>query len=112
MTELETLLGEGALVGSTRTRARGPEGRLPLTPEMLLEEPSGHLFGMTQDAGMGWAPGEVNRPQVLIVSTLGGLRQADGTPLALGYHTGHWEIGLLVEEAARTSSPTSQCPVW
>ncbi|HXK19184.1 MAG TPA: YjhG/YagF family D-xylonate dehydratase, partial [Polyangiaceae bacterium] len=25
----------------------------------------------------------------------------DGTPVALGYHTGHWEIGLLVEEAAR-----------
>ena len=69
---------------------------------MLLDAPSGHLFGMTQDAGMGWAPDEVNRPQVLLLSTLGGLRQADGTPLALGYHTGHWEIGLLVEEAART----------
>ena len=25
----------------------------------------------------------------------------DGTPIALGYHTGHWEIGLLVEAAAR-----------
>ena len=38
--------------------------------------------------------------QFLILSTLGGLRADDGTPLALGYHTGHWEVGLLVREAA------------
>src|SRR6185436_14605258 len=30
----------------------------------------------------------------------GGLRAPDGKPIALGYHTGHWEIGLLVEAAA------------
>src|SRR5205814_10036368 len=29
------------------------------------------------------------------------LRAADGQPIALGYHTGHWEISLLVEAAAR-----------
>ena len=92
----------GGLLASTRTRARGPEGSLPLTPAMLLEEPSGNLFGMTQDAGMGWDPARVNDLQVLIVSTLGGLRDRDGAPVALGYHTGHWEIGLLVEQAART----------
>ena len=69
---------------------------------MLLEEPSGNLFGMTQDAGMGWDPAEVDRQQMLVLSTLGGLRDPDGTPVALGYHTGHWEIGLLVREAART----------
>ena len=33
---------------------------------------------------------------------MGGLRGNDGEPIALGYHTGHWEIGLLVREAAET----------
>ena len=92
----------GELINATRTRASGPAGRLPLTPAMLLEEPSGNLFGMTQDCGMGWNPEEVTRPQVLILSTLGGLRDGDGRPVALGYHTGHWEIGLLVKAAAET----------
>ena len=31
---------------------------------------------------------------------MGGVRADDGTPVALGYHTGHWEVGLLVREAA------------
>lgn len=84
-----------------RTRARGPQGALPLTHERLLEWPSGHLFGWTQDAGMGWDPEELGRPEVLILSTHGGLRAPDGSPVALGYHTGHWEVNLLVEEAAR-----------
>jgi len=97
---LEQILGGGETFPVTRTKARGPEGQLPITPEMLLREPSGNLFGMTQDAGMGWAPSEVGRAQFLIVSTQGGLRDADGTPVALGYHTGHWEIGLLVRAAA------------
>ena len=100
MTDLDAILGDGALLASTRTKASGPAGRLPLTPEMLLEEPSGNLFGMTQDAGMGWNPADVTRPQFLIVSTQGGLREADGRPVALGFHTGHWEIGLLVRAAA------------
>src|SRR6267142_396103 len=83
-----------------RTRADGPIGTLPITEEMLLKSPSGDLFGLTQNAGMGWAPSEVGRKQFLILSTQGGLRAADGKPLALGYHTGHWEIGLLAAEAA------------
>jgi putative YjhG/YagF family dehydratase len=83
-----------------RTRASGPPGVLPITEEMLLKSPSGDLFGLTQNAGMGWAPAEVGRRQFLILSTQGGLRAPDGQPLALGYHTGHWEIGLLVAEAA------------
>ena len=40
-------------------------------------------------------------PQFLILSTQGGVRAPDGTPIALGYHTGHWEVGLLVQAAAR-----------
>ena len=83
-----------------KTRATGPAGSLPITEDMLLHSPSGDLFGMTQNAGMGWNAAEVGRKQFLILSTQGGLRAPDGQPIALGYHTGHWEIGLLVQAAA------------
>ncbi len=83
-----------------RTRAPGPEGQLPLTEDFLKSSPSGDVFGWTQNAGMGWKAGELGRKQMLIISTQGGLRAPDGTPVALGYHTGHWEIGLLVQAAA------------
>src|SRR5947209_1254908 len=83
-----------------KTKAAGPVGSLPLTEELLLNSPSGDLFGMTQNAGMGWAPSELGRKQILILSTQGGLRAPDGKPIALGYHTGHWEIGLMVQDAA------------
>ena len=83
------------------THARGPAGALPLTPEMLLKEPSGNLFGLTQNAGMGWSPERLLDPEFLILSTHGGLRAENGEPIALGFHTGHWEVGLLVAEAAR-----------
>jgi xylonate dehydratase len=82
------------------TKAPGPQGSLPLTGEMLLTRPSGDVFGLTQNAGMGWEPKELDRKQFLILSTQGGLRAPDGRPIALGYHTGHWEIGLLVQAAA------------
>jgi putative YjhG/YagF family dehydratase len=83
-----------------QTTAPGPAGQLPLTEEMLRQRPSGDLFGLTQNAGMGWDPAEAGRKQFLILSTQGGLRATDGKPIALGYHTGHWEIGLLVQAAA------------
>lgn len=83
-----------------QTHARGPAGSLPLTEDLLLNSPSGDLFGLSQNAGMGWNPAEVGRKQFLILSTQGGLRAPDGKPIALGYHTGHWEIGLLVQAAA------------
>ncbi|HTW79717.1 MAG TPA: YjhG/YagF family D-xylonate dehydratase, partial [Terracidiphilus sp.] len=83
------------------THARGPAGALPLTAEMLLTEPSGNLFGLTQNAGMGWEPNRLLDPEFLILSTHGGLRAENGEPVALGFHTGHWEVGLLVAEAAR-----------
>ena len=82
------------------TKADGPAGSLPLTEEMLTDWPSGDLFGLTQNAGMGWTATEVARDPYLILSTQGGLRGPDGQPIALGYHTGHWEIGILVKEAA------------
>ncbi len=82
------------------TRASGPSGHLPLTAQMLRESPSGNLFGLSQNAGMGWNPAELGRKQFLILSTQGGVRAPDGQPVALGYHTGHWEVGLLVQSAA------------
>ena len=84
-----------------RSKAPGPRGSLPLTPEMLLKRPSGDLFGWSQDAGMGWDPAALGAPEFLILSTHGGIRAADGTPVALGYHTGHWEVGLLMDAAAK-----------
>jgi putative YjhG/YagF family dehydratase len=68
---------------------------------MLLTAPSGNLFGLTQNAGMGWDPQRLLDPEFLILSTHGGLRAENGEPIALGFHTGHWEVGLLVAEAAR-----------
>jgi putative YjhG/YagF family dehydratase len=83
------------------TRGAGPTGALPLTEAMLRERPSGDLFGWTQNAGMGWEPSALGGAEYLILSTHGGIRAPDGTPIALGYHTGHWEVGLLMEAAAR-----------
>jgi len=87
-------------VYEVRTKAAGPEGSLPIDADMLLNRPSGDLFGLTQNAGMGWNPSELGRKQYLILSTQGGMRAPDGKPIALGYHTGHWEISLLVQAAA------------
>jgi len=70
-----------------QTSADGPSGSLPLT-------------GWTQDAAMGWEPAQLARDEYLVLSTMGGMRAPDGKPIALGYHTGHWELGLLVKEAA------------
>jgi putative YjhG/YagF family dehydratase len=99
--ELKEVLESEIEFSGTRTHAPGPEGSLPITAEMLLLEPSGNLFGLTQNAGMGWEPERLLDPEFLILSTHGGVRTADGTPIALGFHTGHWEVGLLVSEAAR-----------
>lgn len=95
------LESDATLFAEAATHARGPEGSLPITPEMLLTAPSGNLFGLTQNAGMGWEANRLLDPEFLILSTHGGLRAQDGTPIALGFHSGHWEVGLLVAEAAR-----------
>ena len=84
-----------------RTIGQAPSGSLPITDAMLRHDPSGDLFGWTQDAGMGWRPDELGRDEFLILGTLGGIRAPDGKPIALGYHTGHWEVGLQMEAAAR-----------
>jgi putative YjhG/YagF family dehydratase len=91
---------ENPEIYNVKTHATGPSGSLPLTSDMLLNAPSGDLFGLTQNVGMGWKPTELNGKQFLILSTQGGIRGEDGTPIALGYHTGHWEVGLLMRAAA------------
>ncbi len=107
---LEQVLGSAASIASSRIEGEGPDGRLPLTPEMLRESPSGNLFGLTQNVGMGWRPDALGGPQFVIVSTLGGLRRSRASPIALGYHTGHWEIGLLVRDAAETLRAAGAIP--
>ena len=99
---LEDLLdgGDPALY-DVATTGKARTGRVPITAGMLRDEPSGNLFAMSQNTAMGWNPAELGRPDVLILSTQGGLRDPDGSPVALGYHTGHWEVGQLVEAAAR-----------
>jgi xylonate dehydratase len=103
LTEVIRLIMESQEEGlySFQTAAQGPAGSLPLTHEMLLNAPSGELFGLTQNVGMGWAPSRLNGKQVLLLSTQGGIRAEDGSPIALGYHTGHWEVGLLMQAAAK-----------
>ncbi len=100
MSSSDELFNSPPEIYEVSTRAHGPEGSLPLTEEMLRDRPSGDLFGLSQNVGMGWTPAEAGRKQFLILSTQGGVRAADGRPIALGYHTGHWEIGLLVQAAA------------
>jgi putative YjhG/YagF family dehydratase len=97
---LTCLLDTDPALYDVQTSAAGPAGSLPLTEDLLLHAPSGDVFGLTQDVGMGWSPAELNRPEFLLLSTSGGIRAPDGRPIALGYHTGHWEIGLLVQAAA------------
>src|SRR5947199_8879092 len=82
------------------TTKKGPAGSLPLTADLLRHAPSGDLFGWTQNVGMGWNPAHLGRPEFLLLSTQGGIRAPDGTPVALGYHSGHWEVGLLMQAAA------------
>lgn len=94
------LFPENPDIYQVRTRAPGPVGSLPITEEFLRASPSGDVFGLTQNIGMGWEAADAGRKQFLILSTQGGLRAANGKPIALGYHTGHWEIGILVQRAA------------
>lgn len=93
-----------------QTHAAGPEGSLPLTAEMLLNRPSGDIFGLSHNTAMGWAPTELRREEFLILSTQGGIRAPDGSPIALGYHTGHWEVGLLMQAVARELKELAAIP--
>jgi putative YjhG/YagF family dehydratase len=110
ITVTSVLETEGLEFSAVATHAPGPSGQLPITAEMLLTQPSGNLFGLSMNVGMGWDPARVLGPEVLILSTHGGLRAPDGSPIALGFHTGHWEVGLLVAEAARELTALQAVP--
>src|SRR5436190_22176894 len=99
---LDAVLGSASAVAAGRLAGAGPAGRLPLTPDMLREEPSGNLFGLTQNVVMGWSATSLDGPQYVIVSTHGGLRGEDGTPVALGSHNGLWGDGVVVRAAGET----------
>src|SRR5437879_11871922 len=90
---LESVLGSASAVAAGRLAGAGPAGRLPLTADMLREEPSGDVFGLTQNVGMGWSPASLGGPQYVIVRPHGGLRGAEGSPVALGYPPGPVELG-------------------
>lgn len=105
---LDDLLGGGNW--DVRTHAPGPGGKLPLDDGMLRHWASGDLFGLSQNAGMGWDPAKLTGKEFLILSTAGGLRAEDGRPIALGYHTGHWEVGLLVQAAAKALTAAGCIP--
>src|SRR5260221_8938101 len=107
----ENIVDSGdATLFDVRSKAPGPQGSLPITAEMLVNRPSGDLFGWAQDAGMGWNPQALGGKEFLILSTHGGIRADDGTPIALGYHTGHWEVGLLMQAAAKELSAHGAVP--
>ncbi|HEY1305457.1 MAG TPA: YjhG/YagF family D-xylonate dehydratase [Vicinamibacterales bacterium] len=107
---IEQVLGAAAPIETSRIEGDGPDGHLPLTAEMLRREPSGNIFGLTQNAGMGWRTDAFGGRQYVIVSTMGGVRSEAGEAIALGYHTGHWEIGLLVRRAAEALRAAGAIP--
>jgi xylonate dehydratase len=111
ITAAQIFESERSVLQDVRTHAPGAQGTLPITPEMLIQQPSGNLFGLSQDVGMGWKIDRLLDPEFLILSTHGGVRAQDGTPIALGFHTGHWEVGLLVAEAARELQHLHAVPV-
>lgn len=94
------LIEDDDSVYQLRTKAQGPAGKLALEEDQVINSPSGDIFAYSQNAGMGWNPAELGRKEYLILSTMGGIRAPDGSPVALGYHTGHWEVGLLMAAAA------------
>ena len=106
------VLGTGADPSTRKiqTHADGPKGTVPFTAEFLIEEPSGNHFGMTQNAGMGWNPSELMRKQFIILSTVGGVKEEDGSPIALGLHTGHFELVDMVKTAAKEFKKLKSVP--
>jgi putative YjhG/YagF family dehydratase len=109
--KLSAILDSGdESVYNVPTKAPGPPGALPLTPDIMRTRPSGDLFGWSMDAAMGWDPSRLGSKEFLILSLHAGLRAPDGTPVALGLHTGHWEVNLLVEAAARELASLGAIP--
>ena len=93
------------------TAGSGPQGKLPLTDDLLRNQPSGHAFGMSQDVGHGLDRLGRGRPAVRPVEHLGRRSRRRRHAIALGYHTGHWEVVLAVKAAAEEIEPlAAACP--
>jgi hypothetical protein len=104
VTATQVFESEASVFCETKTHAPGPEGVLPITAEMLLTQPSGNLFGLSQNAGMGWKAAHLLDPEFLILSTHGGMRAEDGTPIALGFHIWGgcvYDADAIVEQLSR-----------
>jgi dihydroxyacid dehydratase/phosphogluconate dehydratase len=82
----------------------------PCTQRGCATAPAAIIFGWSQNAAMGWQPERLGQDEYLILSTQGGIRAGDGAPIALGYHTGHWEVGLLAQAAAETLQQIGAIP--
>lgn len=110
-TELSKILDSNdPALFDVRSRVAPNRKPLPVAPEQLRHWPSGHLFGWSLNAAMGIDPTKFGAAEYLILSTHGGVRGVDGEPIALGYHTGHWEVNLLVEAAARELTASGAVP--
>jgi len=90
---LEAVLGTAAAVAAGRISGTGPSGQLPLTREMLIDAPSGDVFGLTQNVGMGWSPAALGGPEYVIISTMGGIRGEDGRQPLLETRPVHHTVG-------------------
>ena len=55
-------------VYQVQTKGPGPGGHLPLDPDFLRHAPSGDIFGLTMDAGMGWAAEHLRRKEVSLIT--------------------------------------------
>ena len=64
VTAAQVFESETSVFRETKTHAPGPGGVLPITAEMLLTQPSGNLFGLSQNAGMGWEAGRSARSRI------------------------------------------------
>src|SRR5258708_12014310 len=94
---LDDVLGtDRSLIDATPLYGEGAAGKLPITGDMLLNEPSGNLFALTQNVGMGWNPEEVGRNQYLIPSTHAGLRAEARSPIPLAYPPAPLHITYLI----------------
>ena len=98
-----------------QTHAAGPTGSLPLTDDLLRHARSGDIFGLTRTSAWVGSPTSWAAKEFLILSTRAASALPTAAPIALGYHTGHWEVGLLMQAAAEElqgSSGSCRSPAY
>lgn len=85
----KTFTPQGGAFYAAITHVAGPQGVLPLAPQILIESPSDSLFDTAQNTGMGWDINKLTGKEILIIGTQGDIHAGDGYPIVLGYHAGH-----------------------